>query len=291
MDAARAQSAWLVQILPPFRGGCPARGPRHHEGAPAVDVGGHPDQSTGDLPDERLPTREDAQIGAAVRKRYPERLTFAAGDVGAVRGGRCQHGERHRLDHGNEEGACRVGQAAGLRHRLEEAQEARVRDHDARDRPLGVGEHSLESDQIGRARSRSFSHQRNLVGHEICAAEVRAQRLAVMRMDTAADQHTLAARGAAGHQRPFGRGRRPVVVRRGDDVHARQLAQQRLVLVDRLERALADLGLVRRVGGVELAAQEELVHDCRNEMAIGSGAEEAHQIDPIPLGETAQPAR
>ena len=184
-----------------------------------------------------------------------------------------------------------MGQAAGLRHRLEEPQEARVRDHDARDRPLGVGEHSLDLDQIGRARSRSFSHQRNLVGHEICAAEIRAQRLAVMRMDTAADQHTLAARGAAGHQSPFGRGCRPVVVRSRDHVHARQLAHHRLVLVDRLERPLADLGLVWRVRGVELASEEELVHDCRNEMAIGSRAEEAHQIDPIPLGQTAQPAR
>ena len=48
---------------------------------------------------------------------------------------------------------------------------------------------------------------------------------------------------------------RAVVVRGRDDVQAGQLGEQRLVLVDRLERALADLRLVRRVGGVELAAR------------------------------------
>ena len=47
---------------------------------------------------------------------------------------------------------------------------------------------------------------------------------------------------------------RAVVARRVRDVHAGELADRGLVLEDRLEDALAHLGLVRRVRGQELAA-------------------------------------
>ena len=112
-----------------------------------------------------------------------------------------------------------------------------------------------------------------------------------MRVDTPADQHPLAARRATTHEGRLGRGRGAVVVRGRDHIQTGQLGHERLVLVDRLERALADLRLVRRVGGVELAAQEQLVDHCRGEVAVGSGAEEADQLDPVAVGQIAQSSR
>ncbi len=185
----------------------------HDEGAPAVDVGRHADQAAGDLPDERLATGEDAQVRTAVRERDPERLPLPAGDVGAVGSGRRQDGQRDRLDDGDEESPGGVGQATHLGHRFEQPQEVGVGRDDARHRAFGIGQHALQGGQVGRARSRAFRDERDLVGHELGPGEVSAQRLAIVRVHAAAHQHALAAGGAAGHQGAFGRGRRAVVVR------------------------------------------------------------------------------
>src|SRR3990170_4255764 len=77
---------------------------------------------------------------------------------------------------------------------------------------------------------------------------------------TTATKRAPAACGAHGHHGGLGRGRRSVVVRGRNHVEPGQLGEERLVLVDRLQRALADLRLVGRVRGVELAAREDLVH-------------------------------
>ena len=177
-----------------------------------------------------------------------------------------------------------MGKPAGLGHRLEQPQEARVRNDHAGHRAFGICQHALESLEVRRAGSRSFGHKRDLIGHEIPAAEVGAQGLAVVRVHAAAHEHAFTPRGPAAHQGAFRRRGCPVVMRGRNHVHARQLGHHRLVFVDGLERALTDLGLVGRVGGVELAAQENLVDDRGNEVAVNPGAEEAHQIDPIALG-------
>ena len=67
---------------------------------------------------------------------------------------------------------------------------------------------------------------------------------------------------------------RAVVAGRVRDIHARQLADRRLVLEDRLEDALAHLRLVRRVGGQELATLEDRVDDRRHVVVVHAGAEE-----------------
>ena len=54
------------------------------------------------------------------------------------------------------------------------------------------------------------------------------------------------------HQHGLGRRRRAVVDRVVGDVHPEQVADQGLELERVLQRALADLGLIRRVRGVEL---------------------------------------
>ena len=112
-----------------------------------------------------------------------------------------------------------------------------------------------------------------------------------MRVDAARDQDPVAPRRAAGHQGRLGGRRRAVVVRGGDDVEVDQLGQQRFVLVDALERALADLGLVRRVGRVPLAAQQQLVDGRRAPVAVDAGAQERGEIGPVARGEAGQPRR
>ena len=54
-----------------------------------------------------------------------------------------------------------------------------------------------------------------------------------------------------------------------------------LELEDGLQRALGQLGLVGRVGGVELAAEQELVDRRRDVVRVGAGAEERHRRDPV----------
>ena len=60
---------------------------------------------------------------------------------------------------------------------------------------------------------------------------------------------------------------RPVVERSVGHVHAREAANHALEFVYPLKRSLTYLGLVRRVGGVELTSQKELVHECGHVMS------------------------
>jgi hypothetical protein len=68
--------------------------------------------------------------------------------------------------------------------------------------------------------------------------------------------------------------RRAVVAGRVRHVHAGQLADDRLVLEDRLEDTLAHLGLIRRVCRQELAASEDRVDDRGDVVVVDPGAEE-----------------
>ena len=55
----------------------------------------------------------------------------------------------------------------------------------------------------------------------------------------------------------------------------------RLEFEDRLERALADLGLIRRVGGEELAALDQVVQARRRVVTIVARAEERRRLGAI----------
>ena len=156
-----------------------------------------------------------------------------------------------------------------------------------RDRTLGIGQLALQRRQIGRA----VGQRGQLLEGHPAALEVGRGGFQEVAMDGAADQDAVASRGADRHQRRFRGCRSAVVVRGGHHVEAGQLRDQRLVLVDRLQRALADLGLVRRVRGVELASTEDLVDGRRDVVAVGARAEEARQADAVSGGERLQPAR
>ena len=76
------------------------------------------------------------------------------------------------------------------------------------------------------------------------------------------------------------------------DVHSGELADHRLEFEDVLERALAGLRLVGRVGREKFAAGEEGVHDGRDEVIVGARAQEtaARVEGPVAGGERRQMA-
>src|SRR5438045_3000660 len=79
---------------------------------------------------------------------------------------------------------------------------------------------------------------------------------------------------ATGRPGRLGRGRGTVVVRGRHHVEVDKLGEEGLVFVDRLERPLADLRLVRRVRRVPLASEEELVDGRRAPVSIDARSEE-----------------
>ena len=100
---------------------------------------------------------------------------------------------------------------------------------------------------------------------------------AILRMQRRAEQHlvALAAADLQRHDDRFGHRGAAVVVRDVGHLHAGQRADHRLVLEMRLQRALADLGLVGGVGGVELSAADQGIDHAGDEMIVRARAQEA----------------
>ena len=98
--------------------------------------------------------------------------------------------------------------------------------------------------------------------------------LAHLRVERLGEHDPRAPGGVLRDVAGVGRDREAVVAGRVRHVHPGQLADRRLVLEDRLQDALAHLGLVRRVGGQELAALQDRVDDRRHVVVVDAGAEE-----------------
>ena len=113
------------------------------------------------------------------------------------------------------------------------------------------------------------------------AAREGADDLADLRVRRLGDHDPLAAgdvlRDVAGIR---GHGR-AVVARSIRDVHPGQLADRRLVLEDRLQDALRELGLIGRVRGEELASLEHGVDDRGNVVVVDPGSKERDLVDDI----------
>ena len=106
--------------------------------------------------------------------------------------------------------------------------------------------------------------RRNFDDFQIRASGVGADGAAEFEIDLARDHDLLAAGRADRHEGGLGDRGSTLVHGRVRDFHREQLRDERLVFEDRLERALADLGLVGRVRGQELAAQGERRHGGRD---------------------------
>ena len=104
--------------------------------------------------------------------------------------------------------------------------------------------------------------------------------LLVNRVDARRQQDAAASNAPVrthGHQRGLGQRRRTVVERGVADIEPGQLGDHRLVLVNRLQRALAGLRLVGRIRAVELAARRDVPDRGRDVVLVGPGADETHR--------------
>ena len=104
-----------------------------------------------------------------------------------------------------------------------------------------------------------------------------AQRLHGPRIDARGHQHP-ALRAGERHVHRLHEGGRAVVERGVGHLEAGELTDHRLVLEQHLEHALGELGLVRRVRGVELRTSRERPHDRGHVMVVGSAAREADEV-------------
>ena len=122
---------------------------------------------------------------------------------------------------------------------------------------------------------------RHLDDLEAEAGRVGLHDLAHLRARRLGDDDLRAAGRVLRDEARVGGDRRAVVARRVRDVHAGQLADRGLVLEDRLQHALAHLGLVRRVRGQELAALQHRVDDRGHVVVVDARAEEADLVDDV----------
>ena len=221
---------------------------REPVGRAALGVDRDADQPAGQVPLEPGGDRHEAGVRAAVEERDAEALRGADDDVGAELARRLQQGERQQVggDHGE-----RVALVGGVDHRArvaDPAGRAGVLDQHAAQlavgQPVGeVGDDDLDAHRLGAGADHVDGlRQRVGVDHE------RAGRLAVR---PAYERHRLGRGGALVEQRGVG-GRQ-----------AGEVADHGLEVEQRLEPALRDLGLVRRVGGVPAGVLEHVAPDHR----------------------------
>ncbi len=200
--------------------------------------------------------------GPPKAQRHTERLTLGDHDVRAVLGRRPEEPQAHGVGRDDEQragGMCRVAPRA--RAGRDAAEEVRLRDREAgvllREHERGVRLH---------------------LDRDVAAVRVALHDGEPVRVQPVGRDDATAPRDNARHQAGFRQRRRAVVHAGVRDVHARERADQRLELEDRLQRALADLGLVRRVARQELAAHHERIDDRRAEVAVRSGTQEARVV-------------
>ena len=98
------------------------------------------------------------------------------------------------------------------------------------------------------------------------------------------DDDFVAPGGVYGHQRRFCKGGRAVVMRRGADIHAGQIADHALEFEDGLQRALAHFGLIGRVSCKEFSASYDVIDQRRNVVVVCACAEEAGVMIQVGVG-------
>ncbi len=210
------------------------------------------------------------RCGPAERRRNAQRLTVGHDDVGSVGAGRLEQSERNRIGDDDQQRADAVQLIGQTAHVLELAEEIGAL-HDQRGG--GVVDRGAEAVEIDRGR---------IVADDLGGtgpAQVGLDHCPVLRMherreedlvafalrDVEREQHRLRQRGGA------------VIVAAIADLHAGETAHHALKLEHGLQLALADLGLIRRIGGIELATAQHVIDRRRSIMVIRAGAEKARR--------------
>ena len=251
---------------------------REYPAAFAVAVGRFADESAGDLAEVFLlaAAGEDTEVGSAEAERHTETLPLGHGDVRTVVAGPLQKADTNRIEAGDEHGPdLPRGFPNGL-HLLQVAEEVGALSDHANRVVVDGGLHIVRVQET--IRRREFLHAAIQVRH------IGMKRLAVLGVNALGDEHFAGAAGdAEGHEHGLGDGRAAFVERGVCHFEARELGHHRLKFEDGLQRALARFGLIRRVRCVELAATRDGIHDARNEVIVGTAAEEADGIASSPI--------
>jgi hypothetical protein len=192
-------------------------------------------------------------------------LPLPDGHRAAVTPGSFQNAERERIDVRDRECPRVVRGRGQVRRTLEAAEEVRLLEEDARRLARRTG------DLVGIGDAAPL---RDLDHLEPEARRIRLDHLTHLRVDGLGEDDGRPPGCVPGDVAGIRCHGGPVVARGVRDVEPGQLADRRLVLEDRLQHALAHLGLIRRVRREELAARHHEVHDRRHVVVVHAGAEE-----------------
>ena len=243
-----------------------ARAQGHHVSASPVLIHRLADDAPGDLAHVLAARGEEAQVRPAEAERDAQRLPLAHDDVRAQRARRLEQAQSERVSHDAQQRAGGVNRAGQVAEVLDLPEEVRVLD-DEHSRVFV--EHVHQVGQRGAA---------SLIADELQAAPlvIGAGDGAILRVHTGAEDNLapLAAKVRIDHGYRLGQRGRTVVVTGVGRVHAGEHTHHALVFEDGLQRALAQLRLVGRVGGEELAAPQDVIHDAGHEVVIGARAQE-----------------
>ena len=262
-----------------------------HEAALPVAVHRGADETARHPADELLLGREDTEVRPPEAQRHAKPLPFADDDIRAEPSRRFENAQVHGVGDDDQQRPRRVRELRGGREVFQAPVEVRALDDERR---------RLRSDEL---------LQRGEVGHAVRRRgvaqpdsrplAVRGRHAAIERVHAAREDDLGPLGDGVGHQRRLGQGRRAVIDRRVRHVHAGELGDHRLVLVDRPQGPLARLGLVGRVRREELAARDQVVDRAGDVVIVGARAHEAdvrvgvgvpfgerlHVTDQIGLGE------
>ncbi len=223
---------------------------------------------------------EKAERRPAVGEPLAERLPLPHHQVGALRAGGCDQPDGGRLQLHDQlcaGGARRVGPGPDV---LDDPERVRLGDHHGSDVVVDRDDGGAAGLRVGGQHIDDPAHRMAVGAHHRPAG----------RVQRGGDEHAVAARGRAGHRHRLGHRGAAVVEAGVGDRQTGQLRHQRLVLEQRLEHPLADLGLVRRVGREQLAARDHRADHRGHVVVVGAAAGEARRRGVVAVRERRQVA-
>ena len=276
--AMTASSTWAVQmLLVAFsrRMCCSRVCKREPERGAALRVDRHADQAAGQRAPVLVAHREVRGVRAAEAERHPEPLRRADHRVGAHLARRRDEREREQVGDDAHQRAARVRRRSITGAR-------------SRSRPLLPGYCTSTPKQpsiVLPARRGSPTTTSIPSG----SARVRTTSI-VCGCASASTRKTSPSFGveAVQHRHRLGRGRALVEQRRVGEIHTGEVADHRLEVEQRLEPALADLGLVRRVRGVPRRVLEHVAQDHRRRDRVVVAEPDQRREHLVAAGELAQ---
>jgi len=205
---------------------------------------------------------KNPQIGSAVIQRIAEALAFAHDKISAL--GSCGLQKAHRRPlrkTGHQQGSLLMSGINSRRDIFDHTEHIRAL-HNYRGRL--IIQFFLQSIRINLAgrHIRDF-HNRIAVG-----PTVSPQNLPVFRMHRTGNDHFITIGHFRAKHRGFGRGGSAVVHGCIGNFGAGKTGDHGLIFVDRLKNALADFGLIRRIGRIKFRAPYNMTDDRRDIVMI-----------------------